>query len=129
MVKPSESSAGFFSNLHLSSLAKHIDPNPRKPPARKTERLCRGPAEIDQPLVLWMHLVVDLNDHRSFIAKIGNPHPGMHGQRITCSRQTVLAKDFIRKRLPALKLIRIVTRDAKLDLDRLTLSHPDDRQK
>ena len=66
-----------------------------------------------------MHLVIDLNDHGLPVSEIGHLYPGMHWKGIAGCRETILAKDLIRKGLSALELIGIISRNTELYADRL----------
>lgn len=77
-----------------------------------------------------MHLVIDLNDDRLVIAEISDFYPGVHGQRVTGRRETVLAKNLIGKSFSALELIGVIAGNPDLNLDRLlVLGICDGRQK
>jgi hypothetical protein len=100
-------------------LPQHIDPYPGKPTACEPDLGSRRPAQVDQPPVTGVHFVIDLDDNRSFIAKVGHPDPGMHGQRIAGSSKTILAKDLIRISLAPFKFIGVITGYPILHLYRL----------
>jgi hypothetical protein len=68
-----------------------------------------------------MHLVVDLNNDRLMVVEIGHLYPGMHGKGITGRRETILAKDLIRKSFSALELVRIIARNPVLHFNRLPM--------
>jgi len=73
--------------------------------------------EIDKPLVMRMHFVVDPYYHPPVIAQIGHTDPGMHGQCIAGGRKLVLAEDLIRIGLATLELVGIIAGDPILHLD------------
>jgi hypothetical protein len=74
--------------------------------------------EIDKPLVMRMHLVVDPYYYPPVIAQIGHAYPGMHGQCIAGGRKLLLTEDLIRIGLPPLELVGIIAGDPILHLDR-----------
>jgi hypothetical protein len=66
-----------------------------------------------------MHLVIDPNDHRLLIAKIGHLNPGMHGEGVAGRCKAVLTKNLIRKGLSAFELVGVIAGSPVLYLDRL----------
>jgi hypothetical protein len=79
--------------------------------------------QVDDPFIAGVHFVIDPHKDRAMVPEIGHLHPDMHGKRITGAGQTVLRKDLIRIRLPALEFVAVITGNAKLHFDSLLGYH------